>query len=81
MNAREEEIRAKMCMDLPCTFDSGCGCLDALRLALESARSEERKRTIEEIAQQFDDMAKINGSVRVHPSDVATAIRSLPISE
>lgn len=67
-------VRGHLCLDCECTFDEGCGCLDAIQTALANAEREGMMRAAE-IAAEFDDEDILLGK------DVAEIIRNTIISE
>jgi hypothetical protein len=44
IRATAKAVRDKLCIDCECTFDRGCGCLDAIAEAMLAERMKERER-------------------------------------
>lgn len=43
--SRAKKVRSQLCIDCECTFDKGCGCLEAIMAALPtSAREIDREK-------------------------------------
>jgi hypothetical protein len=51
IRATAKTVRDKLCIDCECTFDEGCGCLDALHEALLAEREECHRIALERTAQ------------------------------
>lgn len=67
-------VRGHLCLDCECTFDEGCGCLDAIQIALANAEREGMRRAAE-IAR--DEGIKSPGSVLIPAVSSAISDRIL----